>query len=313
MLIDERLHELFKSACSAWERGIPGHRDPGPYARKIFSTQYLIEMGTRLTLPEVTILLEAETVRSKALIRARSGDFAGSEQALWMAKQLCEQINLSTEAALAADTYHTAAQAFLEYKRHRYKAARRLLLQSLDSSGVLNDEFGYKMEMRRLHLGRNIARVEAVSLNYCSAIRHTVSLLRYIEGIRKSWPFSETREWRVEHPLLAEEGWWCLDELLGEIVFLVEQSEASVPNLLIELERYLATPIEVESFQRVKWWLEGIRAATLGDINALMENATHFFASETCYLKNARQTLLEKVVQQGNALAASGCAALTDT
>lgn len=303
---------LLDGVFNAWKSGLPGHRDSGIDAKKIFSTHYLLKMGTRLSLPEVTTLLEAEKLQAEGLSRARGGDIAGSAKALRLAKEICAVVYFSYEASLAANTFQTAAEAYLHYKSGNFDDARSLIFQSIDSCGTLNDEFGYNMEMRRIHLGRNIIRIESIAGDFDPAMRHAIWMIRYIGGLRQFWPFPEMSEWRISVSLSEQEGWWCMDEILGDIAFLLTRPNPIGVEWHREVRPYLEVSANGEKFLKVSLWLNALEAAAEGNISCFLRNTIQFFSSEFCYLRNARRLLLERVVEECYELDPEKCSELRD-
>jgi hypothetical protein len=196
-------------------------------------------MSRGLSLSEIALLLEVESVREAALARARTGDILGCQQLLDQAQRVCSEADLSPPARLCGVTFQEAAASYLYYRGGNFNEAIARMLNSLEASRQLCDVHGYDMEFRKVHLGRNIIRVEAVSGEVSPAATHIALLVRYIVNSDPgAWPISDSHPWSTMRPLNTEEVAWCCDELVRDIFLASQSSPIFVTLLLQNLPRF---------------------------------------------------------------------------
>ena len=148
-------------------RGIVALREVGetgpaptlPGLEDRYNTRYTITMAKRLTPSELATVAQATALREEGLHLARSGADADGAELVDRARKTAEAGALGVEATLCAESFQLAAEAFVRYAHTDLGDAESLLLASMGASARLGDEFGYRVSMRRVHLGRNVVRV----------------------------------------------------------------------------------------------------------------------------------------------------------
>jgi hypothetical protein len=229
----------------------------------------------------------------------RSGDVANGEKLLDDARKICLDAKLSNEALSAAETFQTAAEAYIQYKKKAYHKAITSLINSLEFCRVLNNEYGYSMEMRRVHLARNIVRVESSSNNLGEAMKLASSMVRYLEGDDEFWPFCKTQLWTKGNSLTSQEKWCCIDEILMEISLLLNKPKTVSKELLRISEPYLfKRNINNDSeFLRVNAWLAAMHAYVEDNVGVFLDNVAIFFSEGSDYMQQAWQEILLSFVK----------------
>src|SRR5215211_3025779 len=107
------IRALAMEAVTAYRAGLARPPESRFDLARLFSSKYLLRMARALTLAEISTLLEAEVLRESGLSLARSGDFVASAHALAQTRSICHNQDLSAEATLAAETFQSAAEAYL--------------------------------------------------------------------------------------------------------------------------------------------------------------------------------------------------------
>lgn len=291
------LKVLLSDAITSYRNGLAKAKPPTFNPRELFSSQYLLKMARGLSLPEISVLLNAERIREAGLALARSGDVNRGRIALDEAREVCLQARLSKEATLAAQTFQTAAEAYVQYKVKNYLESFASLINSLESCRILNDEYDYNMEMRRIHLARNIVRIESFSDNLSEATRLASSMVRYIQGHGEFWPLNDLPLWSKTHSLAVQERWWCMDELLMEIGLLLAKPYPTAKQLLKLVGRDVFREETGNEFARVHTWFAAKQASVEDDAVGFVNHAIIFFSGGPGYLDRAWRELLVDFVQ----------------
>jgi hypothetical protein len=264
---------------------------------KQYNDQYLLLIAERLSSFEISILLKASEVRERGLALARSGDVENGGKALNAAREIYVETNLSKEALITAESFQAPADAYLQYKRKEYGEACASLVAALKACQILRDEYGHKVEGRRIHLVRNIIRVESVAGNLNEPMRLAGSLLRYIESGNECWPFPELRLLTLPDPLTLEEKWVLMDQILGEIASLLANPKDTARQLLKVSESYLFRRDIDSQFAQVHLWLAAMRASVEEDLECFLNNAIRFFSDGPGYLDQAWRKMVQHFVQ----------------
>jgi hypothetical protein len=154
-----------------------------------FDAQQVIAMAQRLTVREIEALGEATELREKGLRRARAGDFADGRRLIDSARLNTDRVALSDEAARMFETYQRPAESYVDFRQGRFADAAAAMLAAIADANQLRSEYGYIVELRRIHLGANMIRIAATSGDHDAAIRAGLGLARYVIGDREGWPW----------------------------------------------------------------------------------------------------------------------------
>ncbi len=292
------LYDLVSKTISSYRHGRSRASALRIITDEEYNDQYFLQLGKRLSSFEISILLKASEVRERGLALARSGDVHNGGKALDAAREIYVEANLSREALITIESFQAPADAYLQYKRKEYCEACASLVAALKACQILRDEYGHNViEVRRIHLARNIIRVESVAGNLNKAMRLAGSLLRYIEGCNECWPFPELRLLTMPEPLALEEKLVLMDQILGEIASLLANPKDTARQLLKVSESYLFRRDIDSQFVRVHIWLAAMRASVEEDLVGFLNNAILFFSDGPGYMGQAWRKLVQHFVQ----------------
>jgi len=291
------LYDLVSKTISSYRHGQSRASALSINLDKQYNDQYLLQMAKQLSSFEISIIHKASEVRERGLALARSGDVHNGGKALDAAREIYVETNLSREALIIAESFQTPADAYLQYKRKEYGEAYASLIAALKACHILRDEYGYSVEGRRIHLVRNIIRVESVAGNLNKAMRLAGSILRYIEGCNECWPFPELRLLTLPELLALEEKLVLMDQILEEIASLLANPKDTAKQLLKVSESYLFRRDIDSKFVRVHIWLAAMRASVEDDLVGFLNNAILFFSDGPDYLDQAWRKMVKHFVQ----------------
>lgn len=114
-------------------------------------------------------------------------------------------IDRMTESGqLIIKDFMKSAEAFVHYRTGNTEDAWQTMRASLSYATIILNRYDYPlMDARRVHLGRNLFRLEAHYGDVRRAAPMAAGLIRYLEGEWDAWPFPEaeaTSDHREVHP-----------------------------------------------------------------------------------------------------------------
>lgn len=291
------LYDLVSKTISSYRHGRSRASALSIKTDEQYNKQYSLQLAKRLSSFEISILLKVSEVRERGLALARSGDVQNGSKALDAAREILVETNLSREALITVESFQAPADAYLQYKREEYSEASTSLIAALKACQILRDEYGHNViEGRRIHLVRNIIRVESVAGNPNEAMRLASSLLRYIQGCNECWPFPELRLLTLPESLASEEKLVLMDQILGEIALLLANPKDAAKQLLKVSESYLFQRDIDSQFARVHSWLAAMQASVEEDLVGFLNNAILFFSEGPDYLDQAWRKMVKHFV-----------------
>jgi hypothetical protein len=291
---DPELRALLLKAIELQRKGARQADHPELTSDRKYTTQHILKLARSASLPEITVLLHASEIREKGLAFVKAGDTATGSEWLREARHMFSEAALSREARISADSFQYPAEAYLQYRRGEYGQAEASLLQAIVLCHALRDDYQHQVEVRRIHLARNVVRVKTRAGNREEALRMASLLVRYVEGHEAQWPLRELRMTSEPDPLLAEERWALMDQVLGEIALLATRRCATSLELLSGSAGWLFTNDNsraVSEFARVNAWLAARRAMIEGDVRGFLTHGIAFFAEGRGYLSQAWREL----------------------
>ncbi len=283
--------ELAVRAFDAYLKGIGAVPPVKANLDAHFNAEYVLRMGKTLTLPEIACLLQSSRLREQALHLCRMSRHDEARALIGEARALLIGAELSDEAKAIGDSFQQAAEAFLYYRGGDSAAAKAALLTALRGCSVLGNTYGYEVEVRRVHLARNIIRVESASGDGTAALRLALCLVHYVDGVHELWPFPEV-EIVGSSPLSMEERRILMDQVWGEISRLLLKGDSDAAQLWSEPELVKFTLSELSEFRELQTWLSAMRAFRHGDHIAFLQQASVFFAAGPI-VENAWRELAE--------------------
>lgn len=290
------MKDIIIRTAKSYKEGLLKSSDPLKNPSSIFSRQYLLNMSKNLLLPEISILLSAEKIREQGLKAAREDDIDNSIILISNSRSMCIQDSLSNEAIISAETFQSAAEAFIQYKKGNYHNAYELLRKSLECSQILNDQYGYNMELRKLHLTRNIIRVYSFIDCYEQSTYLAGCMIKYIEGNREYWPSSLLGTWSKHNEITLQEKWWSMDEILGEFKIILTQPQDISLQIINKMDQSLFVIDDNNIFSKVHVWLAAIRAFINGDLLDFLNLADIFFIDGSPYLTQAWKEISSRFI-----------------
>lgn len=295
--IDPELKPLVVQALSAYEQGKPRAGVHIISFDALLNDYLFQEMSKRVPPSEIAILTKAAKVRGYGFALAKKDDLVNGQQAIELARSLYVHESFSPEAFAVAETFHEAAIAYVHHKMNDYSSAYQALLSSLKYCKVLRDDYGYEIEARRIHLARNLIRVESTAGNSEIAIRLIGSLLNYLNGDVNVWPFPETRlstnPDQLETPLKL----FLADQVLGEAYSLLSQPKPIALNLIKMGEPYLFSEDfnDDSDLAKVHLWLSAMRASVEDDIPTFLKKVALFLADGPGYMGRTWQAAVKEL------------------
>jgi hypothetical protein len=238
-------------ALSAYERGSAKEAPSIPNFDERYGARYVVELTGRLPEREAALLVEATRLREAALKRAREGDLVMAAEGLDAASTMVARGAVCEEASTSARSFQAAAEAFVDHLRGDHENARALLFEALTLCFRLRTEFGHSVEVRRVHLARNIVRLTWMQGKYPDAIALALALLAYVFN-GAGWPLPETGCIPPEQRerLRNDEQHFLSDQVLSEVASLVlhalkSKHSIDAENLVYELPQDLSSCVQL--------------------------------------------------------------------
>jgi hypothetical protein len=259
-----------------------------------YHAEHILKIARTASLPEVTVLVRASEIREKGLAFIKAGDNANGAKWLREARRMFSGAELSREARLSAESFQYPAEAYLQYSRGDYGEAAASLLQAIVLCHALRDDYQHEVEVRRIHLARNIVRVKTKAGGRKDALMMSSLLVGYIEGHAALWPLPELRMTSTPDPLLAEERWALMDQVLGEIALLTTRRNETSLDFLSGSASWPFNNDNnraVGEFAQVYGWLAARRAMVEGDARGFLTHSVAFFNQGRGYLNRAWREL----------------------
>lgn len=148
-------------------------------------------MAERLDVREIEALGESAMLREAGLRAARLGELALARRQIDDARANIAALAFSDEAGTLFATYQEAAEAYLAYRSGAFDRARAQMTNALCSANRLSTLYGYRCELRRVHLAANLVKIAAEEGRHREAAASGQALLRYMAGERTAWPWPE--------------------------------------------------------------------------------------------------------------------------
>jgi hypothetical protein len=256
---------------------------------------YLLhEMKKRLSIAEISTLLRATDIREFGLRMARTGKLSDAETAVNYARIAIQAKNLCREACTMFECFQAPASAFIRYKQGKYQDAHALLDASLDACNILIGEYDYQMEARRIHLCRNVIRVNLGSNNLLDAATQAPLLVGYIQGDVTMWPLpSQSQLAAAKQPIEWDLRLKLIDQLLEDLALLAEKDATLAGKALQE------TCLLVQKWDKemsnpgsILVWLAAMVHYNSGDLVGFVHHASLFFSSSPDQLPCGWKALL---------------------
>jgi hypothetical protein len=300
----QKLRDLFLFTLEIHRRTLsrPGPRLPN--IEGTYDVRYAVEMARRLPLEEITSLGHATDLREEGLTAARSGDLDLGADLVAEAKRHYESAGLSPEALLLAGWFQWPADAYIQYRRGDHLDAEASLLRGIEACVALRNEFKYRVELRRIHLARNIVRVRNHGGRPLDALELAHHLMNYIEGAADSWPWMTTAITNTDS-LELDIRLLLTDQVLADVARLLSPTRPDARELLrvADDRRWFHAGENPEPIERARVWLSARSMAVKGQWDAFLRHAGVFFAESPGRLGRAWFELTTDLINIGTILA----------
>lgn len=290
---DPELRALLLKAIELQRKGARQDAHPQLTSDRKYNTQHILKIARNASLPEIRALVVASAIREKGLAFVKAGDIADGAEWLREARRVYGEAALSREARLSADSFQYPAEAYLQYTGGEYGRAEASLLQAITLCHALRDDYHHQVEVRRIHLARNVVRVKTRAGSREKALKMASLLVGYLEGHEAQWPLRELRMASARDPLLPEERWALLDQVLGEIALLATRRYPMSCDLLSGAGLLFTNDSNrsVGEFAQVHAWLSARGAIVEGDVRGFLAHSIAFFAKGRGHLSQAWREL----------------------
>lgn len=292
--------ELFFSTLKIHRRTLS---QPAPRLRNLegsYDARYAVEVARRLPLEEITSLGRATDLREEGLAFARSGDRDRGAELVAESRRHFEGAGLSPEALLLAEWFQTPAEAYVQYRCGDFADAEASLMRAIEVCVTLRADFGYRVEVRRVHLARNIVRVRNYGGRPLDALELAHHLVDYIEGVPSAWPWPSTAIASPDVPSL-DVRLLVMDQVLGDVARVLSTARSDAADLLRAADDsgWFRVGQERESIERARIWLAARSMAVRGEWDAFLQLAGMFFAEPPGRLGKAWYELTDDLVTVG--------------
>lgn len=198
-----------------------------PNLEKRHSALYVAELSCRLGADEMRLLNDATNLRENALSLARDGQTDAAQGLIDEAQEFVDKQLVSDEGKLSAMSFHMAAASFVTYVSKDIDTAMVLLTNALKCCQRLKVDYNHNVEMRRVHLARNIVRLQSEMRLHQLAWDTCEQLLCYVWNNRVDWPLDKETNLPLElrSDLRNDEKVHLSDQLLSELLSVIVTAE----------------------------------------------------------------------------------------
>lgn len=264
-----------------------GSQQPPPYLPEPDDTSAFTE---GMPLNDEIRLSESAKYRASALRRAQAGELELASKLLCASKAYLKAEHLTRKGYCIGLQFYCGVEAYVYYQNGEFEAARRSIRQSLHAVNELQEKFGYgHVDGRRVHLARNLLRLDAHGGEPLDAADAAFHLLLYVMGIDAAWPYADLRSTAPDRVMTNEVRHMLFDQVARELVLLfihadeeartpfVERGEDvlsrfHLPMSLVNNEVYSSGQI-----QTTRLWLELKKLLLAGDTSAFVNGVHDFF------------------------------------
>ncbi len=188
----------------------------GNSVQERFDAQQVVAMAMRLRVNEIEALGESTELREAGLKTIRAGDLEVGQQLIVEARENRERTQLSEEAQTLFETYQLAAESYVHYVVDNLEKAEAAMMMAIATANDLQRNYGYVIELRRVHLAANVIRINLKHVDPVAAITMGIKLIKYVLGDTTQWPWRELALERMDR-LSLEEQILILPQLLAPL------------------------------------------------------------------------------------------------
>lgn len=268
------IRPAIENAVRARARGrdLPAPRLPNMEQRQ--NVQYVSDASRRLPETEIALLAQAAELRERGLALARKREPIEARRLLSKALAIVEQHVPSVEGRAIAHSFHAAVQAYVDHVDGLHNSSCDALVAALVLCRRLRLDYGYRVEVRRVHLARNIVRLTWSLKRHVEAWRICGQLLAYVWGIGMPWPLGEDTS--IAPPdrenLKQDERLFLTDQLLSEAIAIAlslrnEREMSELPRWFTEATLPRCLPERALKIESISRWLAA--AETLEGLSEL--------------------------------------------
>ncbi len=208
-----------------------------------YSSVHIVHTAKNISLEEIILLEKAALQREEALTELRKNEFEEGRKKLEETREMVAEASLCREAFLIAATYQASADGFVFLKNRDYSKAVDAMFKAIDTNQELHEDYGHRVEQRRIHLGRNIAKVFYLEGKKEESFKIALDLVKYTVVDSVKWPLGKGKTGQVD-VIDQEMKLFVLDQLvsqLGEILVIEIPASSAIldnlKNIIEELEK----------------------------------------------------------------------------
>lgn len=226
-------------------------------------------------------IMESRKFYGAAMKQARSGDLKLAMRYLQAAEKSLDFDAMERESICTALQLQLGVEAFIHYRNEELEAARHSLEEAIRLMNELQERFGYGFcDGRRVHLARNLLRLDAQGGEPVRAARAAFKLLLYTTGDDQAWPYLALQS-KVKDRMMTEvERHMVFNQVARELVLMFLHTNASThPALLAEGASFVQHLPDLSAcdarIATTRQWL-GTKRALLED-DGFLEQVAGFF------------------------------------
>jgi len=256
-----------------------------------FRSIQIINEAKTISKNETVLLEGAALLREEALVHLRNNEIEEGKSKLEKVGDILTSNKLSAEASLIFSTFQSAAESFLHLKNRAFIKAYELMETALETHRELFENYGHRIEVRRIHLGRNMAKILSSNNKTTEAFKLSTLLIKYTITDSNIWPLDCCI---VENPntISSKDKMFVVNQLVNELIDILSQnSSEEIINIFDGLSSYLKQNSNKES-EITLAWCNTYKATLNNDRLAYLKNAKLFFQKHDQLLPIANQFIL---------------------
>jgi tetratricopeptide (TPR) repeat protein len=236
----------------------------------------------RLPLKEQLLVHKCREKSKQGLHAARRGHLATAKQLFEENRAIVSSKVYSLESRLICESFHKAAEAYLDYRCGNFDQARAHVHQALAIDFVLQEEYEYAiLQLHRTQLAHNLMRIDARCERFENAMGLGCRLLSYLEGSSERLP--GPRPWRSVKivSLSAGLGAGMCNQITGEIaLILAGRSYQDARNLfaIVEPHAQMEATSNCHHYPQAHAWLRIKQAFLCNEVERFLKASSQFFA-----------------------------------
>lgn len=244
-----------RSSCDASPKSTLSHRD------RVFTDLHdAYRSGAQITPPYVpkpddtSVFFDGMTIEDEirveasaryhatALKQAQQGNLDLASRLLRVSKAYLTPDDLTRESYCIGLLLYSGVESYVFYRNGEFDAARASMRRSLHTMNELQEAFGYgHVDGHRIHLARNLLRLDAHGGRPMEAAEAAFQLLLYTVGIDAAWPYPELTSTAPDRSMTEQVQHMMFNQVARELVLLLIHSGDEVAEPVVERGREIVT------------------------------------------------------------------------